>query len=55
MMAHEFGLMRRLLKEHSGLNLGEDKQDMLEGKLRPLLREFSSPVAIASRAHDDAA
>ena len=43
MMAHEFGLMRRLLKEHSGLNLGEDKQDMLEGKLRPLLREFSLP------------
>ena len=43
MMAHEFGLMRRLLKEHSGLNLGEDKQDMLEGKLRPLLREFALP------------
>ena len=43
MMAHEFGLMRRLLKEHSGLNLGEDKQDMLEGKLRPLLREFELP------------
>ena len=33
MMAHEFALMRRLLKEHSGLNLGSDKQDMLEGKL----------------------
>ena len=43
MMAHEFGLMRRLLKEHSGLNLGSDKQDMLEGKLRPLLREFDLP------------
>jgi chemotaxis protein methyltransferase CheR len=43
MMAHEFGLMRRLLKEHSGLNLGEDKQDLLEGKLRPLLREFDLP------------
>jgi chemotaxis protein methyltransferase CheR len=43
MMEHEFGLMRRLLKEHSGLNLGEDKQDLLEGKLRPLLREFSLP------------
>jgi CheR methyltransferase, all-alpha domain len=39
-MADEFGLVRRLLKEHSGLNLGEDKQDLLEGKLRPLLREF---------------
>ena len=55
MMAHEFGLMRRLLKEHSGLNLGEDKQDMLEGKLRPLLARVRPPVAIASRAHDDAA
>ena len=38
MMAHEFALMRRLLKERSGLNLGSDKQDLLEGKLRPLLR-----------------
>ena len=44
MMAHEFGLVRRLLKEHSGLNLGEDKQDLLEGKLRPLLREFGCPT-----------
>jgi chemotaxis protein methyltransferase CheR len=43
MMAHEFGLLRRILKEHSGLNLGEDKQDMLEGKLRPLLKEFGLP------------
>jgi chemotaxis protein methyltransferase CheR len=43
MMAHEFALMRRLLKERSGLNLGSDKQDMLEGKLRPLLREFDLP------------
>jgi chemotaxis protein methyltransferase CheR len=44
MMAHEFGLVRRILKEHSGLNLGEDKQDLIEGKLRPLLREFSLPT-----------
>ena len=44
MMAHEFALVRRILKEHSGLNLGEDKQDLLEGKLRPLLREFSLPT-----------
>ncbi|HBR27645.1 MAG TPA: chemotaxis protein CheR, partial [Rhizobiales bacterium] len=27
----------------SGLNLGEDKQEMLEGKLRPLLKEFELP------------
>jgi chemotaxis protein methyltransferase CheR len=43
MMAHEFGLVRRILKERSGLNLGEDKQEMLEGKLRPLLKEFELP------------
>lgn len=55
MMAHEFGLVRRLLKEHSGLNLGEDKQDLLEGKLRPLLREFGCPTAVTSRVgHDEA-
>jgi chemotaxis protein methyltransferase CheR len=44
MKAHEFGLVRRILKEHSGLNLGEDKQDLVEGKLRPLLREFGFPT-----------
>jgi chemotaxis protein methyltransferase CheR len=44
MMAHEFELVRRILKEHSGLNLGADKQDLLEGKLRPLLREFGLPT-----------
>ncbi|MBK5197850.1 MAG: chemotaxis protein CheR [Methyloceanibacter sp.] len=43
MMAHEFGLLRRILKERSGLNLGDDKQGMLEGKLRPLLKEFALP------------
>ena len=43
MMAHEFALLRRILKEHSGLNLGDDKQEMLEGKLRPLLKEFELP------------
>ncbi|MFO7477195.1 MAG: protein-glutamate O-methyltransferase CheR [Methyloceanibacter sp.] len=43
MMAHEFALVRRILREHSGLNLGADKQDLLEGKLRPLLRESGLP------------
>jgi chemotaxis protein methyltransferase CheR len=43
MMAHEFGLLRRILKAESGLKLSEDKQDMLEGKLRPLLKEFALP------------
>jgi chemotaxis protein methyltransferase CheR len=44
MMAHEFALVRRILKDFSGLNLGPDKQDMLEGKLRPLMREFALPT-----------
>src|SRR5688572_21638414 len=43
MMAHEFRLLRRILKAESGLKLAEDKQDMLEGKLRPLLKEFALP------------
>ncbi len=43
MMAHEFSLLRRILKEQSGLNLGADKEDMLEGKLRPLLKELKLP------------
>jgi chemotaxis protein methyltransferase CheR len=43
MMAHEFGLLRRILKAESGLKLAEDKQDMLEAKLRPLLKEFAFP------------
>ncbi len=43
MMAHEFNLLRRMLKEHSGLNLGDDKEDMLEAKLRPLLKELGLP------------
>ena len=36
-------MLRRILKEASGLNLGEDKQEMLEGKLRPVLKEFALP------------
>lgn len=43
MMAHEFSLLRRILAAESGLNLGDDKQEMLEGKLRPLLKEFDLP------------
>ena len=40
MTPQEFTFLRRTLKEISGLNLGADKEDMLEGRLRPLLREF---------------
>ncbi len=40
MMPHEFSLLRRLLKAESGLNLGDDKREMVEGKLRPLLKEL---------------
>lgn len=43
MMEHEFKLFRRILKERSGLNLSADKQELLEGKLRPLLQEFKLP------------
>jgi chemotaxis protein methyltransferase CheR len=43
-MAHEFELVRRILKDYSGLNLGKDKQDLVEGKLRPLMREFGYPT-----------
>ena len=43
MMAHEFKILRRILKERSGINLGEDKIDITEAKLRPLLKEFDFP------------
>ena len=43
MMAHEFKILRRILKERSGINLGEDKVDITEAKLRPLLKEFEFP------------
>jgi chemotaxis protein methyltransferase CheR len=47
MMAHEFFLLRRLLKEYSGLHLGDDKEDLLEARLRPVLRE----LGLSSIAH----
>jgi len=47
MKAHEFGLLRRLLKEHSGLHLGDDKEDLLEARLRPAMRE----LGLSSIAH----
>ena len=43
MMKHEFNLMRRILKERSGIELNEDKMDLVEAKLRPLLKEFAFP------------
>lgn len=43
MMAHEFKLLRRILKECAGIDLGEDKVDLVESKLRPLLRELDFP------------
>ena len=43
MMKHEFNLMRRILKERSGIELDEDKMDLVEAKLRPLLKEFAFP------------
>jgi len=43
MMAHEFKLLSRVLKEHSGMHLGEDKMGLVEARLRPLLAEFGFP------------
>lgn len=43
MMEHEFKLLRRVLKERSGIDLSEDKMDLVEAKLRPVLREFEFP------------
>jgi chemotaxis protein methyltransferase CheR len=43
MMAHEFNLLRRILKERSGIDLGEDKMDLVEAKIRPVLKEFDFP------------
>jgi chemotaxis protein methyltransferase CheR len=43
MMVHEFNLLRRILRESSGIELSEDKRDLAEAKLRPLLNEFEFP------------
>jgi chemotaxis protein methyltransferase CheR len=43
MMTHEYKLLCRILKEHSGIELGADRQDLVEARLRPLLREFELP------------
>ena len=42
-MAHEFKLLRRILKECSGIDLSEDKIDLVEAKLRPLLKQLDFP------------
>jgi chemotaxis protein methyltransferase CheR len=48
----EFAYFQALLKERSGLNLGEDNRSLLEARLRPLLKEFGltslSELAAAS-------
>jgi chemotaxis protein methyltransferase CheR len=36
----EFAYFQALLKERSGLSLGEDNRGLLEARLRPLLKEF---------------
>ncbi len=36
----EFDYLRIILRERSGLNLAEDRRELLEGRLRPLLKEF---------------
>ena len=44
MMAHEFKVLCRILKERSGIDLKEDKMDLVEAKLRPVLKEFGFPA-----------
>ena len=44
MKVHEFKLLRRILKERSGIVLGEGKKDLVEAKLRPLLAELAFPT-----------
>lgn len=36
----EYAYFQALLKERSGLNLGEDNRSLLDARLRPLLKEF---------------
>ena len=43
MKAHEFKLLKRILKERSGVDLREEKADLVEAKLRPLLTELAFP------------
>ncbi len=58
MMAHEFKLLQRILKERSGIEIGEDKMDLVEAKLRPLLKELAFPspahltLALMKREND---
>jgi chemotaxis protein methyltransferase CheR len=39
----DYEYLRRLLKDHSGLDLSADKQYLIESRLLPLLREFDVP------------
>jgi chemotaxis protein methyltransferase CheR len=43
MMVHEFRLLRRILKDRAGIDLTEDKMDLVEAKLRPILTEYRFP------------
>jgi chemotaxis protein methyltransferase CheR len=43
MKAHEFKLLRRILKECAGIDFREDKIDLVASKLRPLLAELAFP------------
>lgn len=43
MRTHEFKLLARILKERSGIDLNESKMDLVEAKLRPILKEFDFP------------
>ena len=43
MTPQEFNFLRLILHEHSGLYLSEDRRELLEARLRPVLKSSSSP------------
>jgi chemotaxis protein methyltransferase CheR len=43
MMTHEYKMLCRLLKERCGIELGDDKMDLVDAKLRPLVKEQGFP------------
>jgi chemotaxis protein methyltransferase CheR len=47
MTPREFAYLAAILKQRSGLNLGPDTRELMEGRLQPLLREGAFPSVAA--------
>ncbi|MGZ5917607.1 MAG: CheR family methyltransferase [Methyloceanibacter sp.] len=47
MTPQEFNYLRLILQERSGLSLSEDRRELLEARLRPLLKTFDFPSVSA--------